>query len=319
MPYKHLPEQIQEVMREWDLDGSGMVGVEELTAAAGAYKKIQQEGRLMRKIIVAMALVILFLMGAMFALSITAVEITKAVNQKHRKPLDAGLEPLRVASSDFEMAADGSLIIRGAIGANVSWQLGVVLRHDSRLSKNTTCRRLQAANNVISVAQKETARRLSSTLPDDSFKELKQLTLKDNLGHTLKVTITSFQRLRLRSSRCGSVIHLYSEKGRFTLDDYEMTADAAMEAAVHLKMGATLVVHQCIRSCPSTIWDTATGSSAQGYALRLEDVEWECESVDLPSPNDIPQYYHAPGMSGAGRRRRHRKNHGKLERHHGGL
>ena len=27
---------------------------------------------------------------------------------------------------------------------------------------------------------------------------------------------------------------------------------------------------------------------------RLEDVEWECESVSLPSPNDIPQYYHAP-------------------------
>lgn len=55
------------------------------------------------------------------------------------------------------------------------------------------------------------------------------------------------------------------------------------------------------------------------FLTRLEDVEWECESVDLPSPNDIPQYYHAPGMSGAGRRRRHRKNHGKLERHHGGL
>lgn len=46
-----------------------------------------------------MALVILFLMGAMFALSITAVEITKAVNQKHRKPLDAGLEPLRALRS----------------------------------------------------------------------------------------------------------------------------------------------------------------------------------------------------------------------------
>eukprot|EP00913_Durusdinium_trenchii_P031045 g29073.t1 len=237
MPYKHLPEQIQEVMREWDLDGSGMVGVEELTAAAGAYKKIQQEGRLMRKIIVAMALVILFLMGAMFALSITAVEITKAMRGTSTGVMES-TDPegnqivVKVASSDFEMAADGSLIIRGAIGANVSWQLGVVLRHDSRLSSR------------------------------------KQLTLKDNLGHTLKVTITSFQRLRLRSSRCGSVIHLYSEKGRFTLDDYEMTADAAMEAYVK-------------------------DAGMEGFFNMLEDVEWECESVDLPSPNDIPQYYHA--------------------------
>ena len=39
MPYKHLPEQIQEVMREWDADGSGMVGVSELSAAANAYRK----------------------------------------------------------------------------------------------------------------------------------------------------------------------------------------------------------------------------------------------------------------------------------------
>lgn len=40
-PLSHRASELQwqEVMREWDLDGSGMVGVEELTAAAGAYKK----------------------------------------------------------------------------------------------------------------------------------------------------------------------------------------------------------------------------------------------------------------------------------------
>lgn len=285
MPYKHLPEQIQEVMREWDLDGSGMVGVEELTAAAGAYKKIQQEGRLMRKIIVAMALVILFLMGAMFALSITAVEITKEMRGTSTGVMES-TDPegnqivVKVASSDFEMAADGSLIIRGAIGANAT------------CPENTTCRRLQAANNVISVAQKETARRLSSTLPDDSFKELKQLTLKDNLGHTLKVTITSFQRLRLRSSRCGSVIHLYSEKGRFTLDDYEMTADAAMEAYVK-DAGMEGLFETVAGDAGFGRRLSSTDGMLEGFFNMLEDVEWECESVDLPSPNDIPQYYHA--------------------------
>ena len=35
-----------------------------------------------------------------------------------------------------------------------------------------------------------------------------------------EVTITSFQRLYLKSSKCGSVIHLNGDQGRLTLDDY---------------------------------------------------------------------------------------------------
>lgn len=206
MPYKHLPDQIQDVMREWDADGSGMVGVSELSAAAHAYKKIQQEGRMMKRIIVGLAIVILFLMVSMFVLSYLAVDMAKEMRGSGDGVMEAGGVVVKVASSDFEMSPDGSLIIRGAGNATCP--------------ANTTCRRLQAANNVISVAQKETPRRLSSTLPDLSFKELKQLTLKDNLGHSLKVTINSFQRLSLKSSRCGSVIHLLCDQGRLTLDDY---------------------------------------------------------------------------------------------------
>ncbi|OLQ07764.1 hypothetical protein AK812_SmicGene8752 [Symbiodinium microadriaticum] len=114
MPYKHLPECIQEVMREWDADGSGMVGVSELSAAATAYKKVQQEGRMMRKIILGLSMVILLLMIGMFILSWAAAEMAKEM----RGDGDAIMANsqgmvVKVASSDFEMAPDGTLIIRG--------------------------------------------------------------------------------------------------------------------------------------------------------------------------------------------------------------
>lgn len=38
---------------------------------------------------------------------------------------------------------------------------------------------------------------------------------------------------------------------------------------------------------------SSTDGMLEGFFNMLEDVEWECESVSLPSPNDIPQYYHA--------------------------
>lgn len=277
MPYKHLPDQIQDVMREWDADGSGMVGVSELSAAAHAYKKIQQEGRMMKRIIVGLAIVILFLMVSMFVLSYLAVDMAKEMRGSGDGVMEAGGVVVKVASSDFEMSPDGSLIIRGAGNATCP--------------ANTTCRRLQAANNVISVAQKETPRRLSSTLPDLSFKELKQLTLKDNLGHSLKVTINSFQRLSLKSSRCGSVIHLLCDQGRLTLDDYEMTADPAMEAYVKDAGMEGLFENGGPASFGRRL--SSTDGMLEGFFNMLEDVEWECESVSLPSPNDIPQYYHA--------------------------
>jgi len=279
MPYKHLPECIQEVMREWDADGSGMVGVSELSAAAQAYKKVQQEGRMMKKIIAGMAVVILILMAGMFALSLAAAEMAKEM----RGSADGTMESssgvtVKVASSDFEMRPDGTLIIRGA-SSNAS------------CPANTTCRRLQAASNVLQVASSETPRRLSSTLPDIAFKELKSLTLKDNLGHSLKVNINSFTRLTLKSSRCGSVIQLDCTQGRLTLDDYEMTADAVFEGFLKDAGMEGLFEDGPVSGFGRRL--SSTDGMLEGFFNMLEDVEWACESVSLPSPNDIPQYYHA--------------------------
>jgi len=281
MPYKHLPECIQDVMREWDADGSGMVGVSELSAAASAYKKVQQEGRMMRKIIFGMAMVILILMASMFILSWAAVEMAKEM-----KGDGAGVMAtpdgvvVKVGSSDFEMTADGTLIIRGTAGVNATCPEG------------TTCRRLmESSGGALRVASAEQTRRLSSTLPDSTFRELKQLTLKDNNNHSLKVTISSFSRLYLRSSRCGSVIQLNADQGTITLDDYDMIADETMEAyAKDAGMGALF------EDGPASGFGrrlSSTDGLLEGFFNMLENVEWECESVELPNPNDMPQFYYA--------------------------
>jgi len=280
MPYKHLPECIQDVMREWDADGSGMVGVSELSAAANAYKKVQQEGRMMRKIIVGLSMVILLLMIGMFILSWAAAEMAKEM----RGDGDAIMANsqgmvVKVASSDFEMAPDGTLIIRGAGSVNAT------------CPENQTCRRLESSASKLQVANSETPRRLSSTLPDASFKELKSLTLKDNLGHALKVSITSWQRLSLRSSKCGSVIHLNGDHGTLTLDDYDMTADARMEGYVKDAGMEGLFEDGPISGFGRRL--SSTDGLLEGFFNMLEDIEWACESVELPNPNDMPQFYYA--------------------------
>ncbi|CAE7832955.1 unnamed protein product [Symbiodinium sp. CCMP2592] len=280
MPYKHLPDCIQEVMREWDADGSGMVGVSELSAAATAYKKVQQEGRMMRKIILGLSMVILLLMIGMFILSWAAAEMAKEM----RGDGDAIMANsqgmvVKVASSDFEMAPDGTLIIRGAGSVNAT------------CPENQTCRRLESSASKLQVANSETPRRLSSTLPDASFKELKSLTLKDNLGHALKVSITSWQRLSLRSSKCGSVIHLNGDHGTLTLDDYDMTADAQMEGYVKDAGMEGLFEDGPISGFGRRL--SSTDGLLEGFFNMLEDIEWACESVDLPNPNDMPQFYYA--------------------------
>eukprot|EP00929_Paragymnodinium_shiwhaense_P118421 TRINITY_DN90342_c0_g1_i1.p1 TRINITY_DN90342_c0_g1~~TRINITY_DN90342_c0_g1_i1.p1 ORF type:complete len:1316 (+),score=338.31 TRINITY_DN90342_c0_g1_i1:96-4043(+) len=280
MAYKHLPPCIQDVMQEWDADGSGHVGAGELAAAAAAYKKSQQEGRMMKKIICGLAVVILILMCSVFVLSYLAVEMAKEMRGSDDGTMATPTGAVvKVASSDFELAADGSMIIRGTVGTNATCPGG-------------TCRRLGSAggSSALKVASAESSRRLSSTLPDTTFKELKSLTLKDTSDHTLKITITSFQRLKLRTSKCGSVVHLNSPDGRITLDDYEMTADDKMQEYVK-EAGMGALFENLAGSFGRRL--SATDGMLEGFFNLLDDIEWQCESVELPSPEDMPQFYHA--------------------------
>jgi len=109
LDYKHMPECIQGVMREWDADGSGKVSVGELAAAAQAFKKIQQEGRLMKKIILGLSIVILILMVGMFVLSLAAAEMAKESFVEGGKSTDKAGNVVATRSSDFEVCPDGTM------------------------------------------------------------------------------------------------------------------------------------------------------------------------------------------------------------------
>jgi len=281
MDYHYLPECIQAVMREWDVDGSGTVGEAELAAAANAYKKIRQEDRMLKKVLVGLAFVILLLMTGMFVLSYVAVELAKEMHGGEdgvmRTPDGT---TVRVASSDYEMRADGTLVIRG-------------LFNNATCPEGGSCRRLGAASgsNALKVSAAETKRQLTSTLPDSTFKELKAVTLKNQSGtHSLAVNIVSFQRVRLRTSRCGSVVRLKGTQGTLTLDDYEMSADAEMEQYI-AEAGM-----EGLFAGPAAGWGRRLSSSdglLEGFFNLLDDVEWTCESVELPSPDALPQRYRA--------------------------
>jgi hypothetical protein len=75
--YKHFPGQISNVLKVWDADASGSVGVSELVMAAEAQKKMAEENRLVKKLLVGAMIVILILMAGTFALSLTAAEMAK--------------------------------------------------------------------------------------------------------------------------------------------------------------------------------------------------------------------------------------------------
>ncbi|CAE6959696.1 unnamed protein product [Symbiodinium sp. CCMP2456] len=72
-----MPSSLEDVMKEWDLDRSGSVSVVELSAAASAHKKVKEEGRIMKRIILGLAAVILLLLTGTFILSYLAVDMSK--------------------------------------------------------------------------------------------------------------------------------------------------------------------------------------------------------------------------------------------------
>jgi hypothetical protein len=77
LDYTHQPENIAKVLEGWDADKSGSVGVSELVMAAEAQKKMSEENRLVKRLLVGAFILISILMASIFALSLTAAEMAK--------------------------------------------------------------------------------------------------------------------------------------------------------------------------------------------------------------------------------------------------
>lgn len=113
LDYSALPPRVQSVLCAWDLDGSNKINCNDLASAAQAWKAMKKENTLVRKLLVAMAMLAALLLVGVFALSYLAVQAAKEM----RPELDGKLvntdgNPIRVASADFYIASDGTLRMR---------------------------------------------------------------------------------------------------------------------------------------------------------------------------------------------------------------
>jgi hypothetical protein len=271
MEFGHLPEKIQEVLREWDHDGSGKINANELAAAADAWKKMKQEGRVMKKIILAMVAIILVILVGVFVLSYLAADMTKEARASQDGVMvTRSGAVMQVGSSDYKVLPDGSLNLRSTVPLNSSSNSTEVF-----------------LSNSLKVASAETKRRLSSTLPDSAFEQLKSITLKSQ-DRSLKLQITGFRRVWVRSSKCGSVVHLTSSNGQLTLDDYVFSADQLMEAYV-ASAGMVNLFNGNVSGFGRRL--SESDGLLEGFFNFVEGVGWVCESVPLEPPEFLSRYY----------------------------
>mmetsp|Transcript_63589 Transcript_63589/g.131705 ORF Transcript_63589/g.131705 Transcript_63589/m.131705 type:complete len:864 (+) Transcript_63589:81-2672(+) len=270
--YTHMPACVQDVMKEWDLDLSGSVSVVELSAAASAHKKVKEEGRIMKRIILGLAAVILLLLTGTFILSYLAVDMSKEMRgQSDGVMKNNDGETVKVDSSSFQVQADGTVVTRGSVTPSCP--------------ANTTCRRLESSSPILQVAQSKQGKVLTSTLPDYVFKNLDMVTVSAE-PHFVQLKVVSMKRLQMRSSKCGSVVQLHTEGGVLTIDDTTMSADEQLTEYVDEVLGHLLEEQ-------GPLGRRLQQGFLEGFFTLLEDVEWECTSVPLPNPEDIPLNYHA--------------------------
>eukprot|EP00913_Durusdinium_trenchii_P007020 g6604.t1 len=232
MSYGHMPDCIQEVMKEWDIDRSGSVNVIELSAAAKAHKKVKEEGRMMRKIILVLFAVIVLLLVGMFVMSYIAVDMAKE---------------MRGTSDGVMQNGDGETVKVGDRWLSVS------------------------SSNVLEVAESTPGRRLSSTVPDDYFKTLKHETRRSGAARGFR-------------------------QGVLTLDDYILSADEAFTSFL-----AQAGMPNILDGDGLFGRRLSENSLLEGFFGKLKDVEWHCESVPLPNPEEwqslgIPVQTYVPAL-----------------------
>jgi hypothetical protein len=273
MSYAHLPEQIQEVVRLWDMDGSGEIGISELSMAAKAYKQVQNEKRTIKRIAVGMALIIALLLAGIFAVTYFVVDMSKEMRGDQSgimKTPDGHF--VKVGSSDFVVNADGKLTVRG-----------------------DESRRLEGcANNsdmcdmapVLKVEVAKEQRQLSSAIPDKLFAEMSQLTLSGADGVSkFTIWVQGFTRVVV-ASKCGSLVHIFSILGSMTLDDTDMYFDEDL---------SNKMTSYGFRLDGVTGYGRRLISNSQilGIFSFFDNYDWQCTSVEPPKSVTKPFVYTA--------------------------
>lgn len=160
---------------------------------------MQTRVKYMSGFVVVMALLLI----ANFALTLSAVEMSKESHVKKNSLTDKGGSVVQVGSSDFNLGSGGELVQRSPTSTRAPVGTAPVL------SKY----------------------KLSSRIPNKYMEELDAFTVStscakdssaaecDNTVSTMKATVRSFKRVPREGSHCGSVVVFQTDVGEFTLDD----------------------------------------------------------------------------------------------------
>ncbi|CAD7953108.1 unnamed protein product [Amoebophrya sp. A120] len=118
LDYQDFPESVKAALAVWDADASGSVSVGELTAAANAQKRMQEENRQMKRALVVLVGIIVLLAVMNFVMGLLAVEAGKDT-----KPADAASHRQRRLSQMTELYGEHRILSHmaneRAVGAGV--------------------------------------------------------------------------------------------------------------------------------------------------------------------------------------------------------
>jgi hypothetical protein len=178
---------------------------------------MQRTAKWLFVIIVAMSILLL----AHFALTFSAIELSKESHVKLGTLTDTAGKVVQVASSDFHLGPGGKMVQR------------------------TSGRRLAEGDQpggAIGTAPVLSKYKLSSRIPNKYLEELESITMarpcaKDatvaecDSKPTAKAIVKSFKRKPREGSHCGSVVVFQTDMGELTLDDETLYHDGAEMAA----------------------------------------------------------------------------------------
>jgi hypothetical protein len=235
-------------------------------------------------------LVMVLLLIANFALTISAIEMSKESHVKSGAMTDTGGKVVKVGSSDFTLGSGGELVQRASASTPASVGTAPVLSK-YKLSSRTPNKYLEELN--------------SFTVARPCPKDAKNC----NTTPTVKVTVKSFKRQPSVGSHCGSVVVLQTDVGEFTLDDDNLyQGDSKMSAAGGLfSLGDRRLANMNISAHGRRLMEEgaapAVDASVHGAFNFLGNVkadEFVCEmggiigktfSVDPPKSPAVPYAY----------------------------
>lgn len=187
-----LPNEVANELKCLDLDGSGEVNIAELRAAAGLFEKEKTREKIYKRIAIASAVVMMFFILVFFGIVIAAIQVAKESVFKGSVMTVKGTDNVvQTASSDFYVAADGSLKSRRAGAA------------------------------PLSIGTGSTRALLTSEYPDEAFTELVAIEILSNKGKLAHLNVLGFMREADSSVKCPGCslpdITLWTHVGRVTL------------------------------------------------------------------------------------------------------